>query len=577
VSRELRPETSPWADAALAAALLAVDPAGMGGAALRAQPGPVRDRWLGLLRELLPASSPVRKVPLQVGADRLLGGLDLAATLSAGRPVIQQGLLAEANGGVLLLAMAERIEPACAAQIASTLDAGEIRLERDGFAETVRSCFGVVALDEGVAADERPAAALLDRLAFHLDLGDTGIRDAVAPSHGPDEVEAARARLPAIEIAEEDVEALCAASVKLGIASIRAPLLALCAARAATSLAGRRKVGHDDLVAAARLVLVSRAITFPAEEDRSETREVSQPETSRDDAPGIDQPLEERVLAAALATMPEGLLARLKLRQSHGAAHAPGRAGALRKATQHGRPIGARRGMPRAGVRLDLVETLRAAAPWQKLRRSDQGRIALRPDDLRVRRLRQKTRTTTIFVVDASGSAALHRLSEAKGAVELLLADCYVRRDEVALLAFRGARAELLLPPTRSLARARRSLASLPGGGGTPLASGIDAAALLADAIRYRGHTPVLMLLTDGRGNVARDGTGGRERAEQDAIAAARMVRAQGVQAILVDTSARPEPAAERLAAEMGALYLALPYADATLRAVPARARRTPA
>ena len=104
--------------------------------------------------------------------------------------------------------------------------------------------------------------------------------------------------------------------------------------------------------------------------------------------------------------------------------------------------------------------------------------------------------------MDASGSSALHRLAEAKGAIELLLASCYVRRDRVALVAFRGQSAELLLPPTRSLVRAKRSLASLPGGGGTPLAAGIDVSLLLADAVQRRGGTPTIVLLTDGRANV---------------------------------------------------------------------------
>ena len=114
--------------------------------------------------------------------------------------------------------------------------------------------------------------------------------------------------------------------------------------------------------------------------------------------------------------------------------------------------------------------SLRAAAPWQPIRRRERTavadhRIEVRADDLRVTQFKQRTRTTTIFVVDAPGSTALNRLAEAKGAVELVLADCYVRRDRVALLAFRGGGAELLLPPTRSLVRAKRSLAGLPGGG----------------------------------------------------------------------------------------------------------------
>ncbi len=141
----------------------------------------------------------------------------------------------------------------------------------------------------------------------------------------------------------------------------------------------------------------------------------------------------------------------------------------------------------------------------------------MRREDFRVSRFKQRSETTTVFVVDASGSSALHRLAEAKGAVELLLADCYVRRDSVALIAFRGRRAELLLPPTRSLVRAKRSLAGLPGGGGTPLAAGIDAALALADAMRRRGATPVVVPLTDGRANIARDGAG-RARAGADAL-----------------------------------------------------------
>jgi magnesium chelatase subunit D len=231
-----------------------------------------------------------------------------------------------------------------------------------------------------------------------------------------------------------------------------------------------------------------------------------------------------------------------------------------------------RRGPLRAGARLNLVATLRAAAPWQPLRRAGaQGegrpggapRVIVRREDLHVTRHRPRSRSTAIFVVDASGSAALHRLAEAKGAVERLLADCYVRRDTVAVLAFRGRGAELLLPPTRSLARARRALAGLPGGGGTPLAAAIDAAAALADAVRRRGDSPLVVLLTDGRANIARDGTPGRERAAADAQAAARAFRTGGVPALLLDTAPQPQVAAQALARTLGAHYRPLPHADA--------------
>jgi magnesium chelatase subunit D len=230
------------------------------------------------------------------------------------------------------------------------------------------------------------------------------------------------------------------------------------------------------------------------------------------------------------------------------------------------------RGELRDGSKLNVIETLRAAAPWQPLRRRQaagreggQPRILIEKDDFRIARFKQRTETITIFVVDASGSAALHRLAEAKGAVELLLADCYVRRDQVAMIAFRGTIAEILLPPTRSLARAKRSLAGLPGGGGTPLASGLDAAFMLADSIKRKGQTPTVIVLTDGRANIARDGSPGRPKAEEDAMSAARQMRAAGINSVLVDMSPRPGPLAEKFAKEMGGRYLPLPHADATV------------
>ena len=232
--------------------------------------------------------------------------------------------------------------------------------------------------------------------------------------------------------------------------------------------------------------------------------------------------------------------------------------------------MGARKGEPRAGQRINVLETLRAAAPWQRLRRSTLPptstklpRVVVRKEDFHVTRFRQLGQTTTVFVVDASGSSALNRLAEAKGAVELLLADCYVRRDSVAVLAFRGKVAEVLLPPTRSLARAKRSLAGLPGGGGTPLATAIDAAAALAGQIKRKGETPIVVLLTDGKANIARDGSAGRGPAASDALAAAAQLRATGVSTLLVDTSPQPQSSAEQLAAAMGAQYLALPYGGA--------------
>jgi magnesium chelatase subunit D len=226
------------------------------------------------------------------------------------------------------------------------------------------------------------------------------------------------------------------------------------------------------------------------------------------------------------------------------------------------------------------VETLRAAAPWQRVRARDRAAestgvdvrgVDVRGDDLRVQRRMRRVGTTTLFVVDASGSAALGRLAEAKGAVELLLAESYVRRDRVAVIAFRGPRAELLLPPTRALTRARRALAGLPAGGGTPLASGLTAACACVDQVRRDGGRAAVVLLTDGRANVALDGTPGRARARVDAHAAARALGARGALVVMVDTSPRGDPEARALAAALDARYVALPVV--TARALHARVR----
>jgi magnesium chelatase subunit D len=113
----------------------------------------VRDRWLALLRELLPAGAPMRRLPTHATDGRLLGGLDLAATLGAGRPVAERGLLAEADGGLVVAVMAERMPAATAARLATVLDTGEVLIERDGLALRHATRIGVVALDEGEEAE----------------------------------------------------------------------------------------------------------------------------------------------------------------------------------------------------------------------------------------------------------------------------------------------------------------------------------------------------------------------------------------------------------------------------------------
>ncbi len=583
-------------DAATIAALFAVDPVGLGGVALRSPACENRDQWLALLKSLLPAQTPLRRVPLNINDTALLGGLDLGATLQAGKPIALKGLLSQADGGVLVLAMAERMSLSSAARFGSVLDTGMVALQRDGLDTSAKASLGLVALDEGASDDEQMPAGLADRLAFRLLMGAQD-EDEEGPEWTPQEVLNARGRLSQVRIDDEAVQALCAAALALGIDSLRASVFAVRVARAAAALAGSLTVEEEHTGVAARLVLAPRATRLPpasapeneAQDTPAETEdsppepppEASSPDAENQDESNSDEAQEEDlalpenlaelVLEAAQAAIPSGLLASLKIGQLQRAkTPSSGSAGALQKNALRGRPVGARKGEPRAGQRINVLETLRAAAPWQKLRQRQQAlsggqkqRIVVRKEDFHVTRFRQSGQTTTVFVVDASGSSALNRLAEAKGAVELLLADCYVRRDSVAVLAFRGQTAELILPPTRSLARAKRSLAGLPGGGGTPLAHAIDASMLLADQLRKKGETPIVVLLTDGKGNIARDGRPGRAQAAADALAAATEMRLRGFSTLLVDTSPQAQEAAKNLAKAMGAQYLALPYAGA--------------
>jgi magnesium chelatase subunit D len=554
-------------------ALLAVDPEGLGGVVLRGPADPIRDELLDGLRKMMPQGAAWRRVPLGIADNRLLGGLDLAASLHNGRPVAQRGLLAESDGGILILPMAERVESQTIARITAVLDQGALNIARESVTLAQPTHFSVVALDEGATEEERVAEALTDRLAFHVSFEPIGLKWGMTALPDRAAIQAARQRLPEVTMAPELPQAFCAAALALGILSLRAPVFALRCARAAAALAGRTEVTREDATLAAKLVLAVRARQVP---EAPVEEEAPAPEPQQQDNGGSDlrqredQPsLEDLVLAAAQASLPAGLLAGLgaAARQMARQTAQSGKSGMMRHSAQRGRPIGARPAAWRAGLRLALVETLRVAAPWQEYRRRERPHHAalvhIRREDIRIRRYKQNSETTTIFLVDASGSAALHRLAEAKGAVELLLADCYVRRDRVAVIAFRGRGAEVLLEPTHSLVRAKRSLAALPGGGGTPLSAGIAAGYAMAEASRKRGQTPVIVALTDGRANVSRDGMGGRATAEAEALDVARLFKASGIASLLIDTAPRPQPFSRELASVMGARYVPMPFADA--------------
>jgi len=559
-----------WALALSAIDIIAAAGNRVGGILLRARPGPVRDAWAAALALVLLS----RRLPGSADADALDGGLDLTATLASGTPVHRIGLLREARGASLLVPMAERLNPALAARLATAMDEDAPPL---------------ILFDEGDPDDperERILPSLAERLAIHIDLNAVRLpMAALLAGEAPPPL--AMLDEPGA-VAKDPETALSVAAAALGIASIRAPILALRVARAHARANGRSdaidQLREADMAAAAALVLGPRATRMPPPPPEEEQppppqepppeepppdQEPPEPPPPSDDTPGDDQeqpeppPIDptDMVLDAAQTTLPPGLLDALAAGTISKAPKSSGASGAKQKSITSGRPAGVRPGMPGRGARLALIETIKSAAPWQKVRpaRAD-GRLAIRTDDLRIRRYIAQTQSTTIFAVDASGSAAFARLAEAKGAIELLLAEAYVKRAEVALVAFRGSEASLALPPTRSLPRARKELAGLAGGGGTPIAAGLDLARKVAEAERGRGRSALVVVLTDGRANVGGDG---QTSPQEAALASARAYRVAGIAAVFIDCAPRPRPQGAELAAAMGARLVTLPRVDA--------------
>lgn len=544
-----------WDAACQALRLLAVDPAGLKGLCLRARSGPARQAFLALVTAL---PLPLRKLHPTISDEQLFGGIDLAATLAGEKLVINQGIAAAP--GALVLAMAERAGADLAAKLAQVLDADR------------GHC--LIMLDEGAEDAERAPPALSERVAFHVELDGIGMGEADPAPFDPLDLDNARTLLTTVTAGPHDATVLVTLAARFGIDSLRAPLLALRAARANAAFNRRDRITAEDLALAASLVYPSRATMTPAEDDPApppteppeppepSPDDQSQDSQTRDPADLPDELLIDAVRALLPANLLDGMVPATTSRSSSGASGA----GAKRKGNRRGRPLPPRGGRLDGTSRIDLVATLRAAAPWQPMRRKaspDAKGLLIRPSDIRLKRYEETSDRLLIFVVDASGSAAMSRLGEAKGAVELLLAEAYARRDHVALIAFRGTGAEILLPPTRSLVQTKRRLASLPGGGGTPLAAGLKAAGELAVQARSRGLSPTVAMLTDGRANITLDGLADRTQAAQDATTLARLLRAQGISGLVLDMSNRPQDALRDLAAQMNAPYVPLPRADA--------------
>lgn len=532
-----------WALARLAIQVMQIDPFGSGGVCVRMRASPDRDDILSVLQNALPQT--MRLHP-SMSDDELLGGIDLGATLQSKQVVVKQGLLQGYRG--FILSMAERCTPDFAARVCARMDTG--------------TPVFLIALDEGAEDSERLPPALLDRLAFQI-----------APEGRKPEgwsVPHRKARdVTRVRVSDATLGDLVHLANAFGIDSLRAPLLALRTARAVAAVRGSPTAEHEDILSAAALVYGHRATRVPETDRPDEAREdTTPPDQDQPEATGSSDTLPEgdMLIEAVKALLPPNLLDTLVPAGTQRSAAGSG-AGAQRTSNRKGRPLPSRPGRMDGRTRIDLVATLRAAVPWQPLRKaatpSREG-VVVQISDLHLKRFAQHSDRVLIFCVDASGSAAMSRLNEAKGAIEMLLADAYAKRDHVALIAFRGEGADQLLAPTRSLVQTKRQLADLPGGGATPLASGLMAALQTALSGKTKGLTPSLILLTDGRANIALDGSVDRTAAQTDAEGLCKRIEAEGVQSVVIDTSKRPNGAPQALSAHLGARYVAMPRANAT-------------
>ena len=587
--------------AALACLRLAPE---LGGLLLRARPSPQRQRWLAVAAAAL-GVQPLPRVPLGITDDRLYGGLDLSATVRLGRPQLQQGLLAQAHGRALLLPMAERQPEAVLAALQDALDRGVVTVAREGLQGTYPARFVLLAVDEGDPGEAAPER-FLERLAFPFfepavlapppplpmeeDLwpeaslifelleGDEPLAPGALAAL-EEGLGRPRARLAAQgPMPRAVVRALGELTDALAVPSSRALGQAALTLRCLCAWADCPLEAPEALASAAALVLAPRARQALASEPPAadapspapappESAEAPEPPDASEGCDQAENPppaglsASTEVLLEAIATsVPEAWLAAASAVAKAQRARA-GRVGARTRLALRGRPRGVRAGTLVPGDRLNVPATLRAAAPFARLRPPPAPglRFALAPEDFRIQCYETRAATTTLFVVDASGSAALQRLGEAKGAVEAMLADSYARRDEVAMLIFRGEHSDLVLPPTRALVRARRALAGVPGGGATPLAKAVQHATTLAQDIARQGRQPLVVFLTDGRGNIALDGRADRAQAQIDTERAARAFAFAGLAGLVLDTGRRPEPRARALAEHLGAAYAPLP------------------
>ena len=507
------------------------------------------------------ATVPFVTLPLGATEDRVLGTLDLERALQGAKRAFQPGLLAAAHRGILYIDEVNLLPDHLVDVLLDVAAMGINSVQREGLSITHPARFtliGTMNLEEG---DLRPQ--LLDRFGLMVEvtaprekaLRAEVVRRRIAFEANPagyatawdqqqdalrHQLATAQRLLPEVVLDDALLDLISHLCCEFDVASLRADIVMHKASRALAALEGRMRVTPEDVRCAAELVLPHRRRRTPFEQ------------------PGLDRERLDELMQQA-AQPPESNDESNAASQDEGAENAEGDAGqenqqqvfaaastgtarriavdtvsARSTAGRRSEALDAPRGRVVRAVQHDNPSSLAVGATLRSAALRDPKEFQVTKSDLHQQIRVGKSANLILFVVDASGSMAAQRRMEAvKGAVLALLTDAYQRRDEVAVISFRGETAALLLAPTRSVDRAEQGLRELPTGGRTPLPHALQLALQTLEQAGASSAPPLLVLLSDGKANVALSDGGDPWR---ETLALAELLAGRGVPALVLDT-----------------------------------------